>query len=159
MTAPKLDTARFDIFGNPLSEEQLRQRADPNHWFNDYEDNRRWVEEDREMMAGQCNGEVWEAARCMEERGQTTVTINGRVVPAGTVADLERIHAQAAEWARNGPVDYPGDKVDEAVLRWEYTGEKTITIDDQEYPAATWADIQRLGDMAREWDKVAQDAS
>ena len=86
----KLDPSRFDIFGNPLSEEELRVRSDPNHWFNDLEDNRRWVEEDMEMMAGLRSGEVWESARRMEEAGQTTVTINGREYPAGTVADLER---------------------------------------------------------------------
>ena len=155
----KLDTSRFDIFGNPLSEEELRRRSDPNHWFNDLEDNRRWVEEDREMMAGLRSEEVWEAARRMEAAGQTTVTINGREYPAGTVADLERIHAQAAERARNGPVTYPGDEVWEALLQWEYTGQKTITIDGQEYPAATRADIERLCDMAREREQAAIETS
>ena len=155
----KLDHTKFDIFGDPLSEEELRVRSDPNHWFNDLEDNRRLVEEDREMMAGLRSEEVWEAARRMEAAGQTTVTINGREYPAGTVADLERIHAQAAERARNGPVTYPGDNIREAILQWEYTGQKTITVDGQEYPAATWEDIKRLSAMAREQDKVARDAS
>ena len=160
MAATKLDPARFDRFGEPLSEEKLRERADPDHWFNDYEDNRRLVEEDREMMAGLRSGEAWEAARRMEERGQTTVSIKGRVFQAGTVAFLERLHAEAAERARNGPVDYPGDKVREAIRQWEYTGRKTITIDGQEYPAATPADVHRLSVMAREWDQAAaQDAS
>lgn len=93
----KLDPSRFDIFGNPLSEEELRQRSDPNHWFNDLEDNRRWVEEDREMMAGLRSGEVWEAARRMEEAGQTTVTINGREYPAATREDIKRLSAMARE--------------------------------------------------------------
>ena len=155
----KLDPSRFDIFGNPLSEEELRVRSDPDHWFNDLEDNRRWVEEDREMMAGLRSGEVWEAARRMEEAGQTTVTINGREYPAGTVADLERIHAQAAERARNGPVTYPGDDIDEAIRQWEYTGEKTITIDGEEYPAATREDIKRLSAMAREQDQAALESA
>ena len=155
----KLDPSRFDIFGDPLSEEELRVRSDPNHWFNDLEDNRRLVEEDREMMAGLRSEEVWEAARRMEAAGQTTVTINGREYPAGTVADLERIHAQAAERARNGPVTYPGDDIDEAIRKWEYTGQKTITIDGQEYPAATWEDIKRLSTMAREQEEAALEAS
>ena len=155
----KLDPSRFDIFGNPLSEEELRRRSDPDHWFNDLEDNRRLVEEDREMMAGLRSGEVWEAARRMEEAGQTTVTINGREYPAGTVADLERIHAQAAERTRNGPVTYPGDDIDEAIRQWEYTGQKTITIDGKEYPAATRADMERLYAMAREQEESAHDGS
>ena len=79
--------------------------------------------------------------------------------PAGTVAFLERIHAQAAERARNGPVTYPGDEVWDALLQWEYTGQKTITIDGQEYPAATRADIERLCDMARERERAAREAS
>ena len=155
----KLDHTKFDIFGNPLSEEELRVRSDPDHWFNDLEDNRRLVEEDREMMAGLRSEEVWEAARRMEAAGQTTVTINGREYPAGTVADLERIHAQAAERARNGPVTYPGDDIDEAIRKWEYTGQKTITIDGQEYPAATRADMERLYAMAREQEQAPRDAS
>ena len=155
----KLDPSRFDIFGDPLSEEELRVRSDPNHWFNDLEDNRRLVEEDREMMAGLRSEEVWEAARRMEAAGQTTVTINGREYPAVTVADLERMHAQAAERARNGPVTYPGDDINEAILQWEYTGQKTITIDGQEYPAATWEDIKRLSTMAREQEEAALEAS
>ena len=155
----KLDPSRFDIFGNPLSEEELRVRSDPNHWFNDLEDNRRLVEEDREMMAGLRSEEVWESARRMEAAGKKTVTIKGRVFPAGTVAFLERIHAQAAERARNGPVTYPGDNIREAILQWEYTGQKTIIIDGQEYPAATREDIQRLSAMAREQDEAALEAA
>ena len=160
MVAPKLDPARFDRFGNPLSEEELRRLSDPDHWFNDLEDNRRWEEEDRQLTPDRCWEEAWEGARRTEKRGQTTYSINGWVVPAGRLADLERINPRAAERARNRPADYPGDKVREAIRQWEYTGQKTITIDGREYPAATPADIQRLDDMAREWDQAAaRDAS
>ena len=140
MAAPKLDPARFDMFGEPLSEEKLRERADPDHWFNDYEDNRRLEEEDREMMAGLRSGEVWEAARRMEERGQTTVSIKGRVFPAGTVAGLERMFAQAEENVRTGRVIGPGDEVWAVIRQAEHTGQETVTIDGREYPSAALED-------------------
>ena len=94
------DPLEYDILGNRLSEEEIRWRADPNHWFNDQEDNRYWEQYDRELMAGMHRGEAWEAARRMEEAGQTTVTINGREYPAATTADLERMYEAAQERER-----------------------------------------------------------
>ena len=94
------DPLDYDVFGRRLPEHIRRWRADPNHWFNDQEDNRFWEEHDREMMAGLHRGEAWEAARRMEEAGQTTVTINGREYPAATTADLERWYEAARKHAR-----------------------------------------------------------
>ena len=93
------DPLEYDILGNRLSEEEIRWRADPNHWFNDREDNRFWEEYDWDLMADRRGAEVWEAARRMEEAGQTTVTINGREYPAATTADLERWHEAARKRA------------------------------------------------------------
>ena len=157
--AAKWDPARFDTFGNPLSEEKLRERADPNHWFNDYEDNRRLEEEDREMMAGTHRGEALEAARRMEERGQTTVSIKGWVFPAVTVAGLERMFAQAEENVRTGRVIGPGDEVWAVIRQAEYTGQETVTIDGREYPSATPEDIERLCVMAREREQADRNPS
>jgi len=67
-----------------LSEEERRRRADPNHWFNDHEDNRRRVQYDQELYEGKHGGDVLEAMRRMAARGQTTVTINGKEYPAAT---------------------------------------------------------------------------
>ena len=155
----KLDPSRFDIFGNPLSEEELRVRADPDFWFNDQEDNRRLVEEDMEMMAGLRNEEMWEAARRMEEAGRTTVTIKGRVFPAVTVADLERMQDQALENVRTGRVIGPGDEVWAVIRQAEFTGQETVVIDGREYPSATREDIERLCVMAREREQAAHDDS
>lgn len=67
-----------------LSEEERRRRADPNHWFNDHEDNRRRIQYDRELYEGKHGGNVLAAMKKMAERGQTTVTINGKEYPTLT---------------------------------------------------------------------------
>ena len=95
------DPLEYDILGNRLSEEEIRWRADPNHWFNDQEDNRYWEEDDREMMAGRRGAEVWEEIRRMEEAGQTTVTINGREYPAAVRSNIEKIRARTRERERS----------------------------------------------------------
>ena len=94
------DPLDYDSLGARLPEHIRKWRDDPNHWFNDQEDNRYWEQHDREMMAGLHRGEAWEAARRMEEAGQTTVTINGREYPAATTADLERWYEAARKRAR-----------------------------------------------------------
>ena len=94
------DPLDYDSLGARLPEHIRQWRDDPNHWFNDQEDNRYWEEYDRDLMAGRRGAEVWEAARRMEEAGQTTVTINGREYPAATTADLERMYKAARKRAR-----------------------------------------------------------
>ena len=94
------DPLEYDILGNRLSEEEIRWRADPNHWFNDQEDNRYWEEDDRELMAGRRGAEVLEEIRRMEEAGQTTVTINGREYPAAVRSNIEKIRARTRERER-----------------------------------------------------------
>ncbi len=153
------DPLDYDSFGNRLPERVRRWRADPDFWFNDQEDNRWWERHDEELMAGLHRGEAWEAARRMEEAGRTTVTINGREYPAGTVADLERMQAQALENVRMGRVIGPGDEVWAVIRQAEFTGQKTVTIDGREYPSATREDIERLCAMAREQEQSAHDAS
>ncbi len=94
------DPLEYDILGNRLSEEEIRWRSDPNHWFNDQEDNRYWEEYDRDLMAGRRGAEVLEEIRRMEEAGQTTVTINGREYPAAVRSNIEKIRARTRERER-----------------------------------------------------------
>ena len=94
------DPLDYSSWGTLLPEHIRRWRHDPDHWFNDREDNRYWEQYDRELMAGMHRGEAWEAARRMEEAGQTTVTINGREYPAATTADLERMYEAAQKRER-----------------------------------------------------------
>ena len=95
------DPLEYDILGNRLSEEEIRWRADPNHWFNDQEDNRYWEQHDRDLMAGRCGAEVLEEIRRMEEAGQTTVTINGREYQAAVRSNIEKFRALARERERS----------------------------------------------------------
>ena len=111
------------------------------------------------MMAGLRNEEMWEAARRIEEAGRTTVTIKGRVFPAVTVADLERMQSQALENVRTGRVIGPGDEVWAVIRQAEFTGQETVIIDGREYPSATREDIERLCVMAREREQAAHDAA
>ncbi len=95
------DPLDYDVFGRRLPEHIRRWRDDPNHWFNDQEDNRYWEQHDRDLMAGRCGAEVLEEIRRMEEAGQTTVTINGREYPAAVRSNIEKFRALARERERS----------------------------------------------------------
>ena len=89
-----------DSWGTLLPEHIRRWRRDPNHWFNDQEDNRYWEQYDRELMAGMHGEKLLEEVLRMEESGQTTVTIYGREYPALTTAVLESMYEAAQERER-----------------------------------------------------------
>lgn len=95
------DPLDYSSWGTLLPEHIRRWRHDPNHWFNDQEDNRYWEQYDRELMAGMHGEKLLEEILRMEEAGQTTVTINGREYPAAVRSNIEKIRARTRERERS----------------------------------------------------------